>query len=69
MSPFHTTLFLILLAGLFFPAYGFPGPVGLDPLPPLQVNKPQPTKVIVRVVSHGSMVLGREVGEIGRAHV
>lgn len=62
MSPFRTTLLLTLLSCLFFPSHGVSGPVGLDPLPPVQPNKPQPTKIIVRVVSHGSMVLGRDVG-------
>ncbi len=31
-------------------------------LPHIPLNGPQPTKVIVRVVAHGAMVLGREVG-------
>lgn len=62
MTPSGTTLFLTLLSCLCLPSHGFSGPVGLDPLPPLPQNKLQPTKIIVRVVSHGSMVLGREVG-------
>ncbi len=31
-------------------------------LPELPLNGPQPTTVLVRVVAHGAMVLGREVG-------
>ncbi len=31
-------------------------------LPALPLNGPQPTTVLVRVVAHGAMVLGREVG-------
>jgi len=31
-------------------------------LPKLPLNGPQPTMVLVRVVAHGAMVLGREVG-------
>ena len=33
-----------------------------EPPPDLHVNEPQSTTILVRVVSHGSMVLGREVG-------
>lgn len=33
-----------------------------QPLPELPLNGPQPTTVLVRVVAHGAMVLGREVG-------
>ena len=32
------------------------------PPPDLHLNDPQPTTIIVRVVGHGAMVLGREVG-------
>ncbi|MBM4126904.1 MAG: hypothetical protein FJ247_06095 [Nitrospira sp.] len=62
MSPFSTTLFLVLLSCLFFPPHGFSGPVDLPPPPPAQLNTPQPTTIMVRVVSHGSMVLGHDVG-------
>jgi hypothetical protein len=31
-------------------------------LPDLPLNEPQPTTVLVRVVAHGAMVLGRQVG-------
>ena len=33
-----------------------------DPAPDLHLSEPQSTTILVRVVSHGSMVLGREVG-------
>jgi len=60
MSPFRLTL--VLLSCLFFPPHGFSGPVDLAPLPPVQLTTPQPTKIIVRVVAHGAMVLGSDVG-------
>ncbi len=34
----------------------------LESPPDLRLNEPQPTTILVRVVSHGAMVLGREVG-------
>lgn len=37
-------------------------PVRCQTLPELPLNGPQPTTVLVRVVAHGAMVLGREVG-------
>ena len=63
MTPSGTTLFLVLLSTFFCSTpHGLAGPVALDPPLPLQLNEPQPTRIIVRVVAHGSMVLGREVG-------
>ncbi len=63
MSPSGTTLFWALLFLFIFPvANGLAGPVPLEPSPSLRLNEPQPTRIIVRVVSHGSMVLGHEVG-------
>jgi hypothetical protein len=62
ISP-GTTLFLVLISFFFCSApSGFAGPVALDPPLPSILDEPQPTRIIVRVVSHGSMVLGREVG-------
>lgn len=63
MTPSGSTLFLVLLS-LFFCStpHGLAAPVALEPPLPLQLNEPQPTRILVRVVSHGSMVLGREVG-------
>lgn len=37
-------------------------PVALEPPPDLHLNELKPTTVLVRVVAHGSMVLGKEVG-------
>jgi hypothetical protein len=34
----------------------------VEPPPDLQLNDPKPTTILVRVVGHGAMVLGREVG-------
>ena len=63
MTPSGTTLFLVLLFTFFCSTpHVLAGPVALEPPLPLQLNEPQPTRIIVRVVSHGSMVLGREVG-------
>ena len=37
-------------------------PATIEPPPDLHLNDPKPTTVLVRVVAHGSMVLGKEVG-------
>lgn len=37
-------------------------PVASEPSPDLHLNEPRPTTVLIRVVAHGSMVLGKEVG-------
>ena len=37
-------------------------PAAEEPPPDLYLNSPQPTTILVRVVGHGAMVLGREVG-------
>jgi hypothetical protein len=63
MSLAVATARLLLLCGaaltplpcLAIPAEG-------DPPPELRLNDPKPTTVLVRVVGHGAMVLGREVG-------
>lgn len=54
-----------LLVGLIFPfilLLCLTPPAGCQTLPDLPLNGPQPTVVLVRVVAHGAMVLGREVG-------
>ena len=59
------TLVLLSLLGLPFSLILFPcftPPVKGQTLPELPLNEPQPTMVLVRVVAHGAMVLGREVG-------
>ena len=37
-------------------------PAEAEPPSDLRLNDPQPTTILVRVVGHGAMVLGREVG-------
>jgi len=57
LSPLPLTLILSLFqfSSLLTPANG-------QILPHIPLNGPQPTTVVVRVVAHGAMVLGREVG-------
>lgn len=55
LVPYGLILSLILLLGVTPSAKG-------QTLPELPLNGPQPTMVLVRVVAHGAMVLGREVG-------
>ena len=40
----------------------FPTPATSQALADSSLHEPQPTTVLVRVVAHGAMVLGREVG-------
>lgn len=56
-SPFSLTLLhsLFLIPLLVTPANS-------QTLPEIPLNGPQPTTILVRVVAHGAMVLGREVG-------
>lgn len=55
LVPLRLILPLILLPCFTSSAKG-------QTLPALPLNGPQPTTVLVRVVAHGAMVLGREVG-------
>jgi hypothetical protein len=57
LSPLSLTLILSLF---HFPS--FLTPANGQILPHIPLNGPQPTTVVVRVVAHGAMVLGREVG-------
>jgi hypothetical protein len=57
LSPLSLTLILLLFQ---FPSLLTPANSQILPHTPL--NGPQPTTVVVRVVAHGAMVLGREVG-------
>ena len=57
LSPLSLTLILSLF---HFPS--FLTPANSQILPHIPLNGPQPTTVVVRVVAHGAMVLGREVG-------
>lgn len=52
------TLLLVLLSPLPCPAL----PAEDEPPPDPHLNDPQSTTIVVRVVAHGAMVLGREVG-------
>ena len=68
MNPLRASFrWLYLLAVTCAPLLCLAGP-GLalaaqsDPPPDLRLNDPKPTTVLVRVVAHGSMVLGKEVG-------
>jgi hypothetical protein len=54
-APFGLILSLILLPCV-------PPSANSQALPDSPLNGPQPTTVLVRVVAHGAMVLGREVG-------
>lgn len=53
-------LTVLLAATLIAP----PCPAGPaeEEIPDLRLNEPKPTTILVRVVAHGSMVLGKEVG-------
>lgn len=53
--PVRFITFLILFSCLTISAHS-------QTLPNIPLNGPQPTTVLVRVVAHGAMVLGREVG-------
>ena len=55
LVPLVSILSAILLSCSTPPAKG-------QTLPALPLNGPQPTTVLIRVVAHGAMVLGREVG-------
>ncbi|MDH4079202.1 MAG: hypothetical protein OEU68_05250 [Nitrospira sp.] len=57
LSPLSLTLILSLF---HFPS--FLTPANGQILPHIPLKGPQPTTVVVRVVAHGAMVLGREVG-------
>jgi hypothetical protein len=57
LSPVPLTLILSLFQFLCLVALA-----RSQTLPEIPLNGPQPTTVLVRVVAHGAMVLGREVG-------
>jgi hypothetical protein len=63
MIPASCTLRLIVCCTLLLvhlPA--FPIPAEEEPPPDLHLNDPTPTTILVRVVAHRSMVLGKDVG-------
>lgn len=63
MTPSRMTRFAAICIALLFPlSVCLALPAEEEPQPDLHLNDPKPTTVLVRVVAHGSMVLGREVG-------
>ena len=63
MSLAVATARLLLLCGAAltpFPCFAIPAEA--EPPLDLRLNDPKPTTILVRVVGHGAMVLGREVG-------
>lgn len=52
----------VALAACLIPVPCLAIPAAEEPRPSLHLNAPIPTTILVRVVSHGSMVLGRDVG-------
>ncbi|HEU4685117.1 MAG TPA: hypothetical protein VFS39_11510 [Nitrospira sp.] len=55
-------LSLALMVLMFAPLPGHAVPAEDEPPPDPHLNDPKPTTILVRVVAHGAMVLGREVG-------
>lgn len=53
---------LVLALAFLFPLSSFGLPTDDEPPPDPHLNDPQPTTILVRVVAHGAMVLGRAVG-------
>lgn len=63
MNPAVATARLLLLCGAALtPLPCLAIPAEDEPPPDLRLNNPKPTTILVRVVAHGAMVLGREVG-------
>ena len=56
------TIRLLLLFTLLIPLPCQAIPAEEEPPPDPHLNDPKPTTILVRVVAHGAMVLGREVG-------
>ncbi len=57
-----TIRLLLLCSAVLMPLPCLATQAQREPTPGLHLNEPQSTTILVRVVSHGSMVLGREVG-------
>lgn len=63
MSLAVTTARLLLLCSAVLTSLPcLASPTENDPPPNLRLNDPRPTTILVRVVGHGAMVLGQEVG-------
>jgi hypothetical protein len=61
MRQLVSLAFVVLLV-FAIPLPSFAIPAEDEPPPDPHLNDPKPTKILVRVVAHGAMVLGREVG-------
>ena len=57
-----TARLLLLCCTVLTPLPCLATPAEDKPPSDLRLNEPQPTTILVRVVGHGAMVLGREVG-------
>ena len=53
---------IVALAACLIPIPCLAIPATEEPPPDLHLNDPKPTTILVRVVAHGSMVLGKDVG-------
>ena len=62
MNRMRTILPILLLGFVLGPLPAFAIPAEDEPPPDPHLNDPKPTTILVRVVAHGSMVLGKEVG-------
>jgi hypothetical protein len=62
MNRVGMRLALLLLVTALLPVPCFAIPADDEPPPDMHLNEPVATTVLVRVVSHGSMVLGKDVG-------
>lgn len=63
MSPAGTRRGLVVLvSAILIPLSCFAIPAEDEPPPDPHLNDPAPTTILVRVVAHGSMVLGNDVG-------
>jgi len=57
-----TGMIALLLGALLIPSPVWSLPAEEEPPPDPHLNEPKATTIVVRVVAHGAMVLGREVG-------
>lgn len=53
---------VVLVLSLLIPLPCLAIPAEDEPAPDPHMNEPKPTTILIRVVAHGAMVLGREVG-------
>jgi hypothetical protein len=60
--PVLLLVLLFMSINLFSPLPSPAVPAEEEPPPDVHLNDPKPTTILVRVVAHGSMVLGKEVG-------